>query len=52
MLSSTLFPKIHRNHMFPMRWNQPPWRNIELTGAYHSCSASITQAVVGLIGTA
>ena len=30
MESSTLFPKIQRNHMFPRRWPQPPWRNIEV----------------------
>ena len=26
---STLSPKIHRDHIFPMMCIQPPWRNIE-----------------------
>ena len=37
--------------MLPMRWSQPPWRNIEVSGANQSCLSSITQAMVSLIGT-
>ena len=28
MASSTLFPKIHRNNMFPMMWRKPPCMNM------------------------
>lgn len=31
MESSTLFPKIHRYSMFPIRCIQPPCRNMELS---------------------
>ena len=30
MASSTLFPKIHRNHMFPRMCIHEPWRNIDV----------------------
>ena len=33
--SSMLFPKIQRNHMFPIRWNQLPWENIEVNMLAH-----------------
>ena len=36
--------------MFPIRWSQPPWRNIEVSGANHDCPSSITQASDSLIG--
>jgi hypothetical protein len=35
MESSTLFPKIHRNHRFPMRCIQLPCRNMEEIRACH-----------------
>ncbi len=28
--SSTLSPKIHNDHMFPMMWAQPPCRNMQV----------------------
>jgi hypothetical protein len=45
-----LFPKTQRNHMFPIRWNHPPWRNIELSGVNQALSPR-TQAVVGPSGS-
>ena len=33
--SSMLFPKIHRNSMFPARWNRLPCMNIEVKGVTH-----------------
>ena len=30
--------------MFPIRWNQPPWRNIEVTAVYQTLPWPSTQA--------
>ena len=38
--------------MFPRRWNQLPWRNIDVKGAYHVGEGPRMQAALSLIRTA
>jgi hypothetical protein len=40
--SSTLSPKIHRNHMLPMMCDQPPCRNIEVMRVIGRTAAGTT----------
>jgi hypothetical protein len=37
--------------MFPIRWSQPPWRNIELSGVYQTEVSPSTQRVPGASST-
>src|SRR5262245_62211425 len=51
MASSTLLPKIQRNHMLPMRCIHPPCRNIDVSTVCQALPPSAnTQEAPGLIG--
>src|SRR5215213_8372645 len=45
MASSMLSPKTSRNTMFPMRWAQPPWRNIDVIRPYRSWNREISAGI-------
>src|SRR5215203_5651321 len=45
MASSMLSPKTSRNTMFPMRWAQPPWRNIDVIRPYRSWKREISAGI-------